>query len=157
VDFSDKFFQASGIGRSRIRNTFGIALDLVQKSKLKNRDIPFYDKILDGSVSEFEVEKWIWEEDAESSIINALEKAEWNYDSKSVSLIIDSDYHDPVYFEVFDTFFSKLVEIADIAFVSSLPSDDDFAEIERERFNPEEMVKEQLAYYEDNLKKLKWL
>lgn len=156
VDFSDKFFQASGIGRSRIRNTFGIASGLVQKSKIKKRDIPFYERILDGSGSDFEVEKWIWEEDAENALVNALEKVQWNYEAKSVSLIIDSDYQDPVYFDSFDSFFNKLVEIAEIAFVSSLPSDNEFAEIERERFNPDELVKEQLSFYEDNLKKLGW-
>jgi len=156
IDFSDKFFQASGIGRSRIKNIIGLAAGLVEKAKLKKRDIPFFDDILSGRNTNTEKEKWMWEEDAENAVINALEKAEWNYGSKTVSLYLDYDYDKPVTFDKFDKFFNKLVEISEIAFVTSLPSDNEFAEEQREKFDAEDLVNSHLTEYEENLKKLGW-
>lgn len=156
IDFSDKFFQASGIGRSRIKNIIGLAAGLVEKAKLKKRDIPFFEDILSGRNTNTEKEKWMWEEDAENAVINALEKAEWNYGSKTVSLYLDYDYDKPVTFDKFDKFFNKLVEISEIAFVTSLPSDNEFAEEQREKFDAEDLVNSHLTEYEENLKKLGW-
>ena len=156
IDFSDKFFQASGIGRSRIKNIIGLAAGLVEQAKLKKRDIPFFDDILLGRNTNTEKEKWMWEEDAENAVINALEKAEWNYGSKTVSLYLDYDYDKPVTFDKFDKFFNKLVEISEIAFVTSLPSDNEFAEEQREKFDAEDLVNSHLTEYEENLKKLGW-
>ena len=156
IDFSDKYFQASGIGRSRIKNIIGLAAGLVEKTKLKKRDIPFFDDILSGKNTNTQKEKWMWEEDAENAIINALEKVEWNYGSKTVSMYLDYDYDKQVTFDKFDKFFNKLVEIAEIAFVSSLPSDNEFAEEQREKFDAEDLVNSYLTEYEENLKKLGW-
>jgi len=157
IDYSDKFFQASGIGRSRIKNTIGLAAGLVEKGKLKKRDIPFFDAILEGKNTNTEKEKCICEEEAENAVINTLEKAEWNYGSKTVNLYLDSDYDKAATFDTYDKFLYKLVEIAHIAFVSYLPSDAEFAEEQKEKFDAEDLVKSYLSEYEENLNKLGWL
>jgi hypothetical protein len=156
VDFSDKFFQASGIGRSRIKNTIAISAGLVLREKIKKSDLPFYDEVLSGKSTNIPKDKWMWEEDAENAVINALEKAEWNYESNTVSLLEDYDFDKIIEFKDYDKFFYKLVEIAEIAFVSSLPSDTEFANEQREKFEPEDLVENYLLNYEANLKKLGW-
>ena len=157
IDYSDKFFQASGIGRSRIKNVIGLAAGLVEKGKLKKSDIPFFDAILQGRNTNTEKEKWMWEEEAEKAVINTLEKAEWNYGSKTVNLYLDSDYDKAATFDTYDKFFYKLVEIADVAFVSYLPSDAEIAEEQTEKFDAEDLVQSHLSEYEENLNKLGWL
>lgn len=157
VDFSDKFFQASGIGRSRIRNTIGIAAGLILKEKVKKIDLPFYEELLSNQSSNFQVEKSFWEEEAEKAVSNALEKAEWNYGSNSVNLYLDGDYENSKPFTSYEKFFSKLVEVAEIAFVTSLPSDSEFAEAQREKFDEEDLVQSNLSDYEDNLRRLGWI
>lgn len=156
IDFSDKFFQASGIGRSRIRNIIGLASNIINKDKLKKRDIPFFESILLGKETNIESEKWLWEEDAENALINTLENAEWNYGSKTVSLYLDYDYGKPVTFDSYDKLFSKLIEITEIAFINSLPSDSEFAEEQKEKFDVENLVQSHLSEYEENLKTLGW-
>lgn len=157
VDFSDKFFQASGIGRSRIKNTIGLATGIIEKGKLKKRDIPFYENVLSGKNTDIEKEKWIWEEEAENAVINTLEKAEWNYGNNTVGLILDSDYEKSTIINDYSGLVHKLVEIAELAFITSLPNDNEFAEEQKERFDVKDLVNSHLAEYEENLIKLGWV
>ncbi|MBK7040303.1 MAG: hypothetical protein IPH46_07495 [Bacteroidetes bacterium] len=92
VDFSDKFFQASGIGRSRIKNSVLISLNYISIDKIKPRDIPYYENVLSGVETDKQIEKMEWEESAEDSLINVLEQSEWNYEDKTVGLYINGDY-----------------------------------------------------------------
>jgi len=158
IDFSDKFFQASGIGRSRIKNTIGAATGLIHESKLKKNDLTFYREILDGKNTDLVKEKMVWDDEAENAVLNTLEKAEWNFDSKSVGLYLSDDYSYEYIteFKNFSDFFKKLLEIAQIAYVSSLPSDYEFAEEQKEKFDAEDLVYSYLADYDENLKKLGW-
>jgi DNA phosphorothioation-associated DGQHR protein 1 len=157
INFSDKFFQASGIGRSRIRNVMSLAMGLVGREKIKKRDLPFYDKILSGDRTNAQKEKWLWEEEAENAVINTLEKAEWNYGTNSITLYLDYDYDTPIQFDSYKNFQDKLIEIANAAFINHLPSDNEFAEEQKENFDPEDLVKSYLSEYEENLKKLGWI
>ena len=157
VDFSDKFFQASGIGRSRIKNTIAIAAELVSVNKIKKTDLPFYNNLISGGTTEAQAEKWLWDENAESAVNNVLEKTNWNYDNGTVTISIDDDYENMETFSSFDDFFSKLIVIAETEFVSSLPSDNEFADQQREIFDEEELVRSCLVDYEANLKQLGWI
>jgi DNA phosphorothioation-associated DGQHR protein 1 len=157
IDFSDKFFQASGIGRNRIKNTIGIVTGLTDINRLKKVDHPFYNKVIDGETTETIKEKWFWEEEAENAVRNALENIAWNYDDKSASLLEDYEYEKIIKFKSYEKLFQKLEEIADIAFVASLPSDHEFADQQRENFDSEDLVRSCLSDYEEELKKLNWL
>ena len=99
----------------------------------------------------------MWEEDAENAVINALGKAEWDYNGYSVSLFLDGDYEHPVIFTAYDKFFLKLVELAELAFTTSLPGEGDYSEEQKEKFNAEDLVQSNLSDYEENLKRLKWI
>ncbi len=157
IDFADKFFQASGIGRSRIKNIIGIAIGLINKDKIKKNDLPFFEDLLSGKNTKTPVDKLMWEEDAENAVINALGKAEWDYNGYSVSLFLDGDYEHPVIFTAYDKFFLKLVELAELAFTTSLPGEGDYSEEQKEKFNAEDLVQSNLSDYEENLKRLKWI
>jgi hypothetical protein len=154
IDFSDKFFQASGIGRSRIRNAMSLAMGLIDIKRIRKNDFPYYEDLIAGKSSY--KERWIWEEDAENALINALEKAEWNFDNKSVNLYLDSNYDSFTEFNTFKGFFAKLVEIAEIAFSSSLPSDKEIAQESLSKFDSEELVYSFLDHYSEDLKKMGW-
>ena len=158
IDFSDKFFQASGIGRSRIKNILGILTGLINKEKIKKRDQPFYSRLLEGVNTEIEKDRWLWEDEAENAVLNTLEKAEWNYESKSVTLFsVDGyDFEKIVRINTYDKFLSKLVEIADTAFHTYLTTDPEIADEEREKFDAEELVQNCLIDYAEDLKKLGW-
>jgi DNA phosphorothioation-associated DGQHR protein 1 len=156
IDFSDKFFQASGIGRSRIKNTIGLATGLVIRDKVKKQDLPFYDSLFAQETTP-EKEKWPWEENAEEELYNALEKMEWNFETKTISLFLDSDYDKPIVLKDYNSFFYKLVNIVEGALVTHLPSDQEFSEEMREKFDEEGLVNSYLAGYEDNLTKLGWI
>lgn len=158
IDFSDKFFQASGIGRSRIKNSIGIATELISKNKLKKNDLSSYEKILNGIYTNIEKEKWFWEDEAENAVLNTLKNAEWNYDSKSVGLYISEEYdydHITTYYDL-ESLINKLVEVAEIAFSTNLPLDSEFADEQNEKFDAQDLVYSYLADYEENLKKLGW-
>jgi DNA phosphorothioation-associated DGQHR protein 1 len=157
IDFSDKFYQASGIGRSRIKNTIGLATGLISKQKIKKNDVSFYDEILSGKATNIESDKWVWDEEAENAVIYALEKAEWNYDSQTISLYLADDYEKTTQFNSYQSFFDKLVEIAETAFSLYLPSDHEFAEEQLEKFDSGNLVESHLSEYEENLKKLSWI
>ncbi len=157
IDFTDKYFQASGIGRSRIKNIMCLAAGLIERTKLKKNDIPYFEMIIGGKNTDTAKEKWIWEEEAENAVINALDKTDWNYGNRTVSLVLDSDYNKSTVFKDYDSFFYKLVEIAEMGFVTSLPSDNEFAEEQREKFDAEDLVSSYLLEYEENLKKLGWI
>lgn len=156
IDFSDKFFQASGIGRSRIKNTLALNCGLIQFENIKKKDLPFYRQVIEGLGTSIENEKWYWEEEAERELLNTLEKAEWNYGNKSVSLYLQNDYENLTTLDNYTNFFDKLVEIAETTFNNSLPTDPDFAEGQRENFDSEDLVNSVLVNYEDNLKLLGW-
>jgi len=157
IDFSDKFFQASGIGRSRIKNIIGINIGLIKKEKIKKRDLPIYEEILSGVKTNIEPEKMQWDEDAENAVVNTLEQVEWNYEDKSISIYLNGDYENPKIIDNYNSFFYKLVEIAENAFNSSLPGDSDFSEFQKEKFDSEDLVNSCLSDYQENLKKLAWL
>lgn len=156
INFGDKFYQASGIGRSRIKNTIGLQSGIINKEKIKKNDIPFYEALIIGQDTNTLKEKLFWEEEAENAILNSLENLNWNYDDNSVSLFEGYDYDEVVKLNTFEEFYNKLILIAEMAFVSSLPSDNEFAEEQREKFKVEELVSSCLIDYEDNLKKIGW-
>ncbi|UPT67630.1 MAG: DNA phosphorothioation-associated DGQHR protein 1 [Sphingobacteriales bacterium JAD_PAG50586_3] len=62
IDFSDKFYQASGIGRSRIKNTIGLKIGLIERDKIKRKDIQYYDEIISGKNTNIQSDKWYWED-----------------------------------------------------------------------------------------------
>ena len=157
VDFSDKFYQASGIGRGRIKNTIAIAAGLVNESKIKKTDLPFYQNILSGGKSNIQKEIMQWDEDAENAVINELEKTNWNFDSKTVSIDNNDAYDNLTTFSDYNKFFYHLVLVAETAYVSSLPSDQEFAEQQKENFDSEDLVNSCLTEYEPNLRKLGWI
>ena len=156
VDFANSFFQASGIGRSRVRNTIGLASGLIEKTKVKKTDLPIYEALIANTPTQ-SIEKWIWEEEAEKALINALEKAKWNYESNTIDLYINSNYETPVICSSYEEFYSKLINITEEALVAYLPADNEIAPEMREKFDEEDMVQSHLAEYEEQLKKLGWL
>lgn len=156
VNFGDKFYQASGIGRSRIKNTIGLQSELISKEKIKKNDIPFYDTLIIGQDTNTLKEKLFWEEEAENAVISSLENLNWNYDDNTASLFEGYEYDDVIKLKNYEEFFNKLVLIAEMAYVSSLPSDNEYAEEQREKFDIEELVSSCLIDYEDNLKKIGW-
>jgi DNA phosphorothioation-associated DGQHR protein 1 len=157
IDFTDKFFQSSGIGRGRIRNSIGVLVGVIGKEKIKKKDLPYYEQIFSHTNTNVEKEKWIWEEAAENALINTLEKAEWNFDTKTIGLYVREEEESPETFESYNSFISKLTEIAEIAFNASLPIDHEFAEEQREKFDVEDLVQSSLVDYETNLRKIGWL
>lgn len=132
IDFTDKFFQSSGIGRGRIKNSINVMIGLLDKNKIKTKDLPSYELIFQHKKTETEKEKWIWEEEAENKIISLLENSTWSIDSKSVGLYLEDEYEDLTTFSDYDTFFQKLIEIAEMTFSDYLPSDHEFADAKRD-------------------------
>lgn len=157
LDFSDRFFQSSGIGRSRIRNAINLKIGNLTIDKIKKVDVSYYEQILNSEGTTTHKEKWFWEEEAENSVIYALQNATWNFDSNSVSIVLDDNSDEPVKFESYKKFIQKLEEIAELAFVVSLPSDNEFADEQREKFDESDLVQSCLVEYEDNLKKIGWI
>jgi DNA phosphorothioation-associated DGQHR protein 1 len=156
IDFSDKFFQSSGIGRGRIKNSINVMIGLLNKGKIKKKDLPSYELIFEHKETKTEKEKWLWEEEAENRLISLLESSTWSTESKSVGLYLDNEYEELTTFTSFDTLWSKLIEIAENTFSDYLPSDNEFAEEQREKFDSEDLVRSLLIDYEDNLKRLNW-
>lgn len=157
IDFSDRFFQTSGIGRYRIKNTIALKLELIEKTKINKRDLYTYEKLISNiNMDASENEQFIWEEEAENAIINALESAEWNYKDKNVTLSLDGDEYDNNVYEDFNSFYSKLVEIAEENFSAYVPGDRETYEEFRKRFDADEIVQSHLIDYEENFKKLDW-
>lgn len=157
LDFSDRFFQSSGIGRSRIRNTINIKLGTLSIDKIKKVDRSYYEQILNSEGTSTNREKWYWDEEAENAVVYALQNLNWNFENSTVSLILDDNEEAPQNFKTYDNLFSKLEELAEIAFVTSLPSDSEFAEEQREKFDAYDLVASCLIEYEDNLRRIKWL
>jgi DNA phosphorothioation-associated DGQHR protein 1 len=156
LDFSDRFFQSSGIGRSRLRNAINLKIGNLTIDKIKKVDVSYYEQILNSEGTSTHKEKWFWEEEAENSVIYALQNATWNFDNNSVSIVLDDNSDEPVKFESYEKFIQKLEEIAELAFVVSLPSDHEFAEEQREKFDESDLVQSCLVEYEENLKKIGW-
>lgn len=156
LDFSDRFFQSSGIGRSRIRNAINLKIGNLSMEKIKKVDTSFYQRILNSEGTNTTKERWYWEEEAENSVIYALQDATWNFDDNSVSLILDDNLDKPEKFSSYDKLIQKLEEIAELAFVTSLPSDTEFAEEQQEKFDSSDLVQSCLIEYEDNIKKIGW-
>ena len=156
IDFTDKFFQSSGIGRSRIRNTINLMIGNIEKEKIKKIDLPYYNQIINQEHTNTQKEKWIWEEEAENAVIYTLQNAVWNFDNNSVSLFENEDLENVLNLKSIEKLIQKLEEIADSAFVSYLPSDNEFAEEQREKFDSEDLVLSCLTEYETNLKKIGW-
>lgn len=156
INFSDRFYQASGIGRSRIKNTIALASGIIEQSKLKKNDLPFFLELLKGNTTGTGKDKWKWEEDAENAIINILEHAEWNYKDRSVSLFVDGEYEKPLVANSYTSLIEQLSEMATSAFISSLPSDNEFADEQMESFDAEDLVLSHLNELDVNLKKMNW-
>ena len=156
IDFSDKFFQASGIGRSRIKNTVKIQIGLLQRDKVKKNDLKFYDQILEGVNTNIDTDRWVWFDEAENAVLNLLENAEWNLENKTVDLYLGDDFETRTTFKSYDTLFGKLVEVAEVAFNNHLPADNEFAEEQRENFDADDLVASTLTSYEDKLNNLRW-
>jgi DNA phosphorothioation-associated DGQHR protein 1 len=156
VDFANSFFQASGIGRSRVRNTIGLASSLIEKTKVKKTELPIYEALI-ANMPVQPIEKWIWEEEAEKALINALEKVKWDYELKTVDLYVSGDYDKPLTCTSYDEFYAKLINITETALVAYLPADNEIAPEMREKFDEEDMVQSHLAEYEEQLKRLGWL
>lgn len=156
IDFTDKFFQSSGIGRGRIRNSINVMIGLLDKSKIKKKDLSSYELIFEKKATAIEKEKWIWEEEAENDIINLLENSTWSYESKTVSLYLDNEYEQITVFRNYEEFRQKLIEVAESTFVNYLPSDREFADEQLENFDSEDLVDSLLFDYEVNLKRIGW-
>lgn len=154
INFSDKFFQSSGIGRNRLKNIIGIASGLIDSEKIKNKE--FYLSIIDGVDSSSQKESWIWDEEAENAVINTLKNVFWNYDNKSVSMYLNGDYETPEAYHSYESFFNKLVMIAEEAFTSVLPADTEFADEQIEKFDADSLVKSLLNDYKFELQKIQW-
>lgn len=156
IDFTDKFFQSSGIGRGRIKNSINAMIGLLDKNKIKKKDLPSYELIFQHKKTETEKEKWIWEEEAENKIISLLENSTWSLDSKSVGLYLDEEYEELTIFKDFASFKEKLIEIAETTFADNLPSDSEFADEQKEKFDSEDLINSLLVDFEDNLRKINW-
>lgn len=156
IDFSDKFFQASGIGKTRIKNIIALQSALISIDKIKESDRKYYLLLLEGSSTDTLKEKWMWDEEAEIMITNIMDKAVYNYDNNSVSVFLEGEYDEPVNFTNFVSLFKKLCLIAEETFVSYLPSDTEFADEQREKFEPEQLVLEILQNHTREMKKLGW-
>ncbi len=156
INFSDPFFQASGIGRSRIRNLIGIASEIINVEKIKSSEREYYEKLLNTNSTNGSHEKMAWIEEAENAIINALAKAEWDIESKRVKLYSRGDYESPVIYDSYNRFFGALINIAEEAFVSSLPGDSEIANELSEQFHAEDLVETYLVDFEEYLKEMKW-
>lgn len=157
IDFADKFYQASGIGRSRIKNTIALVCGLVADSKIKKVDLPFYQNLIAGGKSNTGKDIAQWDLEAESAVTNTLEKTNWNFDSKSVSIDINDDYETIKSFSNYESFYEKLIEVAENAYNNNLPDDQEFGDQQKENFDANDVVKSCLIEYEPNLKKLGWI
>jgi len=156
IDFSDKFFQASGIGRSRIKNSIGLAADLIDMKRIKKNDITSYTSVIEGKSTAADKQPTAWETAAEEAVANFMDKVQWNYDSNSVSIVSDeSDHVDTLY--TYKSFFAKLSQVAFDAFTAALPDDPDFAGDQAENLDTEDLVNSVLVSYEPNLKQLGWI
>jgi len=157
IDFGDKFFQSSGIGRSRIRNTINLRLDLLNFDRIKNNDKIYYTTILNNSNTNYEPEKWYCEEEAENAIINALENINWNYKNNTASLILENDLDNIIVISDYEGLLIKLEQIGEVEFYSNAPTDKDMIALLRENFNIDEIIQSSLIPYNENLKKMKWI
>lgn len=157
LDFGDKFFQSSGIGRGRIRNTISIKLGLISIEKIKGKDQDFYQKILQNINSNYSPERWLCEEDSENAIINTLENIVWNYENRTITLIQNNNYDDLITIRDYNSLLNKLEEIGEIEFFATAPSDDDVRSLIKEKFDLESIIQLSLIPYTDNLTKLGWL
>ena len=150
IDFSDKYFQASGIGRSRIKKVLGIATGIIEYKKLSGTEIDLINNIITNK----DHRDFLWSEEAEQIIQSTLDKAEWIFKSKTVRLYLESDYDSSAKFTDYNSFFYKLVELADQAFSDRAPSDKEMkGEIE---FDGGAIVEKYLDDYSDQLQELGW-
>lgn len=156
IDFSDKFFQASGIGRSRIKNVIALAFGKTNISQIKERDRPFYTDLLNGKSTNELKASLLGEEEAESSLTNLLKRAQWNYGSKTVELFADSDLQDSVKFDSFEPMFHYLKDFAKSVFEENLPNDPDFVQEQMDQFDCDDLVLTKLREVLEDLNKMNW-
>lgn len=157
-DFSNKFYQASGIGRSRIKNVLAIAGGIIDIKNIKARDQNIYTEIIEGKKAPSEDTKWIWTDEAENAVLHYIEKADWNISEKTVILypVEGYDIQDVVQIRSYNDLFRRLEEIAKSAFNTYLTSDDEIAEVEIDNFDPGEIVSNILLDYDEELNKIGW-
>lgn len=154
VSFSDKFFQASGIGRSRIRNLIGLAAGLIGWEKVKIKDVYAYKNILADVQSDESGEKWIWEDEAENAIETLLKTARWHPSDGAVELNLGNTEDDYVPFNNSNQFYDKILTIAVERVSSFMPLD-----AEATKFSETDVRKilnSCLVEYADKLKALGW-
>jgi hypothetical protein len=94
------------------------------------------------------------EENAENKILNILEKVEWNYDSQSFSLYVGSGHECDNLTKISkpEELLRVLVTIVEEEFSINLPSDEKFADEQKEKFDAENMVLSYLQAYRENIK-----
>lgn len=155
IDFANSFFQASGIGRSRVRNAMGVASGLIDKSKVKKAELSTYEALIANAAVPHK-EKWLWEEETEKALINVLQKARWDYESGRVELFVDGVYDKPIICSSFKELYNKLISLTEETLVAYLPADNELAPEMREKFDEEDMVQSHLSEYEDHLRNLGW-
>ncbi|MEZ4910628.1 MAG: DNA phosphorothioation-associated DGQHR protein 1 [Saprospiraceae bacterium] len=156
INFSDKFFQASGIGRSRIKKCISLSMGLVDFAKIRINDREIYNLLIDGKNSGRQNEYKIGEEEAENAVMFALETAIWNYDSKSVSLFINDNYEEPVIFQNFKDLIEKLIELFNETLINNMPDDVNFVNDEKNDINSKNIVLSNLVDYGENFNRLGW-
>ncbi|GGE18249.1 DNA phosphorothioation-associated DGQHR protein 1 [Sphingobacterium cellulitidis] len=158
LDFSNKFYQASGIGRSRIKNVLAIAGGIIDVKNVKARDQIIYSEIIEGNKAHSEDTKWIWTEEAENAVLHYLEKADWNISEKTVIIypVEGYDLEDVVEIKNYNDLFKRLEDLAESAFYSYLTSDKEIAEVEIDNFDPSEIVSNVLLDYDEELNKIGW-
>lgn len=157
-DFSDKFYQASGIGRSRMKNVLAIAGGIIDIKSIKARDQNIYREIIEGNKATLEDTKWIWTEEAETAVLHYLEKADWNIENQSVVLypVEGYDLEEVIEIKNYNDLYRRLEEIAHNVFQNYLTSDHETSDVEVENFNPKDIISNTLIGYKEELSRIGW-
>lgn len=154
IDFSDKFFQASGIGRGRIKRVLYVSAGLLSLDNLKSTERGIISSILDRSKEVFE-DRWFWEDETERRITGILESVEWLFKAKKVR-IYKEEYDKYEEFDSFEEFIDYLISEVEGEFYATIPSDEDMRKMAEKSFDAEEYVTNALSEYSNNLMELGW-
>lgn len=156
INFEDKFFQTSGIGRNRIKNVIALSSELIPIDKLKEKDREIYTKVIAHEKSDPNEDKWVWEDESTNEINRILSHAEWDFVTKTVS-ISSNVYDEFETFDNYDSFETKLNEIAEETAVNYMPLDGEVREQMQEEFDSNRIVTNCLENYKAQLIKLGWI
>lgn len=157
IDFEDKFFQASGIGRSRIRNIILLACNLNDILKIKEKDREAYSNLLKKNKSAIDENRWIWEDEAEKEIFRILESADWNFKNKSVS--INSEYQNETeeIYTSYQQFRERLIGIAEATAINYMPWDSEEGGPQLNDSSIETIVDSSLSDFSSSILKMGWV